>query len=482
MEGPDGIQLIQMISATERGNLWRAMRYRKDDRIVRIIDPRFCDLHFRQSLTNLRYRHYPRMLQIIGEGWAGVHFYIEYSVDSPWDTLEEYFKKLHWRLRLPVLSQICEAMSQWNNCPVHPLGLNEQSIIMQSDVGHWFPWLLPCPALPYSSPCDLFDVQSSNIATLAPEFIRKVHLQDRALDIYALGAIATHALGCMEIPQFKTEEEFIEAQVCGRLLFCELKSSAIEDFLFSIESLKRLIEVIHRCTHISIEARPLDTSELKAACNLAFNDTTPGFLASHLTMHQNSREALKILEWGFDNFGENLPDRLLAADICEKLEEIPQALTHLDRAVLLNVGDYNLLLRRCQLRWSYYQKLSSLSAGAADPDGDLLLRDSNWFKSFPMSSTRRTTPYLIAASVYRRRQKLTLAAQELYTAANDIDQSDMIVLWLYGECLIDLGEHEKVAQVVHEAHRRLDRMTKTELMEKPEADKWLKKFDSLMQS
>ncbi|MCP4263683.1 MAG: hypothetical protein GY774_40170 [Planctomycetes bacterium] len=482
MEGPDGIHLDRIIGVTERGTLWRALRQSKGDRIVRIINPQFCDLRFRQSLGNLCDRQYPRMIPVVGEGWAGVHFYVEYRMDSAWETLEAYFQKLHWRMRLPVLSQICEVLTQWKSSPVHPLGLNGYSIVMVKDVGRWFPWLLPCPALPYGSACDFFGVQPSIISVLAPELIRGVHLQDHPLDSYALGTLAIYALGGKLLQLANTDEKRIEAQACSTLLQCEIKSSEIEDFLYNVESLRSLIKVIQRYTHVSTEVRPIDASELRDACMSAFDETRPGFLASLLARRQNSREALKVLQWGFDKFSENLNDRLLAADICEKLEERSQALVHLDRAVLLDDSqDLNLLWRRCRLRWLLYQSLSPLEAGEDDPEGALLLNDTIWLKSFPQSPTDETTPYLIAASVYRRRQELTMTAKELYTAAQDIDQSDMMVLWLYGECLRDLDDRDGVNRLVDEAHRRLERMTITELMEKTEAERWCKEFDALLQ-
>jgi len=489
MNGPDGIQLDQFIGVTDRGSLWCATRQYKGKRIVRIVDPRFCDRRFRQSLNDLCKKQHPRMIPIVGEGWAGVHFYIEYRINSRWESLEAYFKQLHWRTRLAVVTQICDVLPQWNNSPIHPLGLNGRNIIMVNDVGHWFPWLLPCPPAKYSSPCYLFGADSPAISAIAPEVIRDVCFNDRAQDNYALGTLAIHGLGCKESRQAITDEDRIEAQARGALLNCELKSSEVEGFLHSIEPLKHLIQVVQHYTQISPVARPSESTELKIACTNAFTATDPVALALDLVRHSNSREALKVLQWGFKIFGENLESRLLAADICEKIEELPQALEHLNHAVSLVPRDLNLRWRRCNLRWFLYQKLPPLNSNKTDPQGELLIKDLNVLKNMP--SIKPIEPnllYIMAASVYRRRRDLDRAAKELYDAV-DLEPADMNALFLYGECLRDIGNRNQdiadrnvVAQLVLEAHRRIDRMALNEMMEKMEAKKWREKFNALLKS
>lgn len=482
MEGPDGIQLNELIGATERGTLWRATRQRTGDRIVRIVDPRFCDSRFRQSLNRLRERPQPRMLPIVGEGFAGVHFYIEYHADSQWETLDASFKRIHWRLRLAVMDSICQVLPLWSNSPIHPLGLNERNIIIVNDLGHHFPWLLPCPALHYASPCDLFVCDSPIISALAPEVIRGVPFPERTQDIYALGTLAIHALGCKEAPHAVTDEDRVEAQACGALLFCEMKTSEIEEFLYEVESLKRLLQVIQRYAHIAPQARPLEVLELQAASHTAVETTKPGTLALAYVQQQNSRGALKILQWGFDTFGDNLEERLLAASICEKIEEFAQALKHLDIAVEIQPGELKLRWRRNDLRWRLYQNLPPLSPGESDPEGDLLIKDLNWLElTSETNPTQRNKPHKRLATVYRRRNDLLSAAQELFRAT-ELEPADMEALYLYAECFKDLGKFDEVVQIVQVAHDRIGKMTTTELMEETEAKLWREQFDALLQS
>ena len=482
MEGPDGIQLEELIGATERGTLWRATRQSKGDRIVRIVDPRFCDLRFRQSLNHLRERPQPRMLQIVGEGFAGVHFYIEYCADSPWETLEANFKRLHWRMRLAVMDSICQVLPFWSKSPIHPLGLNERNIIMVNLKGRWFPWLLPCPALHYASPRDLFGCDSPVISALAPEIIRGVPFPERTQDIYALGTLAIHALGCKEVRQAVTDEDRVEAQACGALLFCDMNTSEIEDFLYNVESLKRLLPVIQRYAHIAPEARPLEVLELQAASHSAVEATKPGTLALACVRQQNSRGALKMLQWGFNTFGDNLVERLLAASICEKIEEFAQALKHLDFAVEIQPGELKLRWRRNDLRWRLYQNLPPLSSGEPDPEGDLLITDLNWLKlRSETNPTQRNKPHKRLATVYRRRNDLLSAAQELFRAT-ELEPADMEALYLYAECFKDLEKFVEVVQIVQVAHDRIGKMTKNEMMEETEAQRWREQFDALLQS
>jgi len=478
MESIDGIQIDQIIGVTERGTLWRATRRRKNDRIVRIIDPRFCDHRFRQALTNLSNLQYPRMLRIVGQGWAGVHFYIEYLADSSWETLEDHFNRLHWRMCLQVVDQICEILPQWSNSPVHPLGLNALNIIMVKDFGHFLPWLLPCPSLKYSSPCDLFGINSSIISTIAPEVIRGVTSTERSQDIFALGTLAMQALGCSAVRQVTTDEDRVEAQACGALFVCDMQPADIEDFLFDVGALKLLIQVIKHFSHISPDARPMDAAELRTASRSAFEATKPGILALEYVKQQDSRRALKILEWGFETIGENPTDRILAATICERIEEFSQALKHLDQAVEITPGDLELCWRRCDLRWYLYQKLPPLLAGEPDPEGDLLIKDLNWLKLSEMNPTQKNEPHKRLSTIYRRRHNLPSAAQELFDAI-ELEAADMEALYLYAQCFKDMKKLDEFTQILHEAYRRLDRMVKTELMSEREAQVWREQFNTL---
>jgi hypothetical protein len=479
----EGIQLDSIIAVTGPGMLRQATRAAQGDRIVRIIDPRYCDLKFRRSLANLTGRQYARMFRIENEGWLGLQYGIVYHPDSSWEPLATHFQRLHWRSRLLAVKEICDVVELWHNGPAHPLGLNLYNVVMAKDAGRWFPWLLPSPPVDYTSPCDLFGASPAIISATAPEVIRGVRSQPQAQDMYALGTLAIYALGCKEAPEAVDNSGRIEAQVCGAYLTCELKASDVEPFLQDSEALHRLVRVIQRYTYISPDARPNNANDLAAACMAAFEATDPKALANLQIRQHNLNGAHSLLEWGFKNFGEDREGRLLATNICEALENFPQALKHLEVAGSLLEGlDLDDLQRRVELRSKYLQTLTAPAPGSSDSEGDLLLRDVELLKKLPPQAlSRRNMPYLSAALVYRRRQNLELSAQELYTAT-DIERSDMHALWLYGECLRDLGDSMSVAQVVAEAQRRIALMTMNHLMAQEDAHQWQKRFALLLQA
>ncbi|MCI0487096.1 MAG: hypothetical protein L0229_10905 [Blastocatellia bacterium] len=496
MEGQISIQSKKFIARTERGELWLLAGQPDSARILRIVEPRFCDLDFRQSVRNLRERRYPRTLPIVDEGWIEDRYYIEYVADSPYEPLEAHFRRLHWRLRLSVIRQICEVLPQWNNCPTRPLGLNGQNIIMMKTAGRWLPWLLAAPPLKFASPCDLFGCDPGVLAALAPEIIRGVAFDERAQDSYALGHLALRALGCHQLSPSLTDEERIEAQARASSVNSEIKASDTEEFLRKEDALKQLMQAALHYTQPKPVARPMGADSLKEACVKAFDSTDPLRLATDMARRGQEQEALRRLEWGFHHFGENVDGHLMAANICEKIEDFPKAIDHLDRAILLLTvrltGANNfeadasatldqLYQHRFDLRWILYENLPPLAPGSADPEGDFLLRDLEMFKELAANSLEKNRPYLQAAEIYRRRQDLVMAANELFQAA-ELEPADFTALFLYGECLKDLGRQEDVVQVVQEAHRRLERMVTNEIMKEREAVGWRQRFDMLLDS
>ena len=481
------------MARTERGELWVMAGRHSGTRILRIVEPRFCDLDFRRSVLNLRGRQYPRTLPVVGEGWIKDRYYIEYLADSPYETLEAHFERIHWRLRLLVIQQICEVLPQWNSCPTRPLGLNARNIVMVKTAGRWLPWLLAAPPLKFASPCDLFGCDSGVLASLAPEIIRGVPFDERAQDSYALGHLALRALGCRELSSLLTDEERIEAQVCASLINSELKASEVEDFLHQEEALKQLIQVARHYTQPKPVARPMGADRLKEACAKAFDSTDPLVLATDMVKRGNPNEALRRLEWGFYRLGESLDGHLLAADVCEKIEDFPKAINHLDRAISLltfllsgakrldaaaSARLEQLYQHRFDLRWILYESLPPSPSGSADHEGDLLLQDLEMFKKLTANSLEKNRPYMQAAEIYRRRQDLVMAANELFQAV-ELEPADFTALFLYGECLKDLGHQEEVIQVVQEAHRRLERMVTNEIMKEDEAQEWRQRFYTL---
>lgn len=502
MEGPDGIQLEYPVGSTLRGTLWAGTRRNRSDRIVRIVEPRLCDKGFRQGLANLSQAHYPRMLPIVSHGWFGVHYYIEYEAGSAWQTLDKHFSDLnHWRRRMEVISQLCEVLDRWSGSPLHPLGLNGRNIVVMNDGGRWFPWLLPCPPVKYSSPCDLFGTDSP-ISTVAPEVIRGVPFSDRAADVYALGCLAAKALGCRESPEATTDEARVEAQARGALIRFEMRSTEVEAFLRELEPLQRLDGLIHRCTHTSPVARPSGSADVRDSFTGAFAETDPVNLAlgaiaaapappvgfdgdrayaggPNGTPAVNARfkEALKILDWGFAKVGESIRGRLLAADLCERLGDLRGTLGHLDGAVALAPAEGALRQRRCDLRWVLYSSLPPLVTDH-DPEGDLLLEDLNFLKPQLIDGVERNKPYMRAAAVYRRRKNWNMASQELYRAA-EIEPSDLEALLLYSQSLIALGDREGAAKTIELANRRIGNMVTAQLLGEAEAQEWNDRFKSV---
>jgi thioredoxin-like negative regulator of GroEL len=474
-ERAQGIELADRIAVTDRGTLYRVAGDAAS--IVRLIDPRYCDGRFRQALEQLRGTQHPSMAPVAAEGWLGSSLYLQYRLDTRWQTLGAYLQDSHWRLRLGVLRQVCAVIPEWAGSPIHPIGLNTANIVMLDLAGTWFPWLLPCPALQYSSPSELFELDPAVLAMIAPEMVRGLPPDYRAADVYAAGALFRLALDAP--PLSGSPEERVEAQARNAAFADEPEASALEPFFRGLDAVSRLVETVRRYTHTSALARPASIADLSRACDAAFAATDPVALARLKAAAGDSREALRILDWGFASLGDNLAGRLLAADICEKIEDLPGAAVHLDAAVQLAPDDMDLRLRRGELRWLMCIERGPLSPGAPDPDGDRLLADLQMLKMLPGRDA--TEPYLRAAAVYRMRGDLIAAANELYEAV-ELEQSDIPALLMYAECLREMGCAEECAGTVAQAHYRLDRMTLSEMMTRAEADQWRQKFASLLQS
>ena len=474
-EGPDGITLDAPLGSTDRGALWRASRRREHDRIVRLIEPVFCDGRFKQALANVRHRHHPRMLAITGEGLSGAHFYIEYAADAPWQTLGERLGALgNWRDRMAVLGLVCDALSHWSTSPVHPLGLNANSIVMVRDAGRWLPWLLPCPAITTSSPCDLFGVDPAAVAALAPEEIRGVQLDHRAQDAYAIGTLVAQAVGCTG-PRLAADDDEtrIETQARGALLRSTVEHSEIEPFLQQVPQVQELFRRIRHHRHPSPDARPGEVGKLRSAIAAVAD---PVALATALR-HTNPHAALRVLAQPSVQEGHQLASSILAAEICVELGNLPEALRHLDRAV--SVAPFRIDLRKqcCDLRWLAYLELPPL-VGEDDPEGQELLKDLTWLKVLdPLPGNEA---YLRAADVHRRRGEFDKAATELYEAA-EREPGDLEALLRYAECWkTDLGDRDTAAAIVNEALSRIGKLERSEMLTEVEARQWRELFAALL--
>ena len=465
------------IAVTGPATLWQG----SDDFIVRTIDPRYCNVKFRNTLGSLIGRQYARMVRIESEGWSGVQYAVEYHPGSSWEPLATHFQRLHWRMRLQVVCDICEAVALWQHGPIHPLSLNLFNIVMIRDVGRWFPWLLPCPPLEYESPCDLFGAHPAVISATAPEVIRGISFRHRAQDMYALGTLAIHALGVNERKESATDEERIEAQVCGELLPGDLTASDVEPFLQNIPALHELIRVIHQYTYISPDVRPVDERVLAAACSRAIDATDPVLLAGECVGIGEFEDANQILEWGFKYFENTREGRLLAVDVCKQLGDFPKALQHLEIAIALDDGlSLDDLQRRIYLRREYLGSLPAPDPNAPDPEGDLLLKDIELIKQVPPALLDRPNLVaLVVGYVLRRRGDVGGAIQEYYRATKQ-EPGDLDALWLYGDALRDAGYRQEAAQVTTEANRRINKMSTNQMLSPQEVLEWQVQFARLL--
>ena len=472
------VELAGRIAVTGRGALYRVAR--DAGAVVRVIDPRYCDGRFHEGLDRLRRAAHPSTATIVAEGWIGQDFFLQYRLDGRWETLAEHFQHQHWRARAAVVARLCDVAGEWAGSGIHPIGLNGSNIVMlEMAAGVWFPWLLPCPPLEYASPCEWFDVAPGALAAVAPEIVRGLPVDYRAVEMYALGAILWQALGAAEAQG--TPEDLVEFQARNSGFGTAPLAADIESFLRDLDAVRSLVQIARRCTHSSVLARPASLNDVKAACEGAVAATEPIVLARLKVAAADSREALRILDWGFSTFGEDLDGRVLAADICEKIEEYARAAAHLTAAIALAARRFdlqiNLRIRRGEVRWRLYRKLPPLEPGVPDPEGDALLADLKFWKE--ICDSKDIQPYERAARVYLRRGDLYSAAEEL-CEASEREQSDMAVLYRYAKCLSDLGGRKECGEAVATAHYRLDRMVLSDMMDKEGADRWRGKFNSLL--
>lgn len=480
------IHLDKPLGPTDRGNLWRVTREIEDDRIVRTIETHFCDAAFRALVESMRAGNYPRTVEIVDAGWLSEQYSIEYRASPTTRTLGEFFEHLHWLQRLSVLVQICEVIPQWQISPLHPLGLNKRNIVMVQTAGRWLPWLLPCPTVKFASPYDLFGADANTIASLAPEFIRDIGLNQQALDMYALGVLACFALGCQPEPDFTTDEERLEAQAGGALLTCAVERSEIEPFLHNVEALRNLVQVIHRYTHIEPSVRPPDPAELRTTCTALIEAVDPGELASNLIREERLHEATQVLEWGLEIFVEFPKWRQRLAEVYLQLHNWQRALEHLEILIPQLSDPYPLLALpavelRVRTRLNWLEQEPPSAPEELEAEGDALLADIDWLQQTMQNTRTLHSLCLRAAGIYGYLEQLENASRVLFIAI-EAEPSDMHALLSYGVCWRKLGKpSEELQQIVQEAHSRIDGLTRNEMMKQEEAQQWRDEFNLLLQ-
>ncbi|MEN3362407.1 MAG: hypothetical protein V7637_6389 [Mycobacteriales bacterium] len=464
-----GFELGAAIGPTDRGRLWRASREGEHDRIVRVLDPKQRDEPFQDGLRTLGQRQRPNLARIVGDGFRGNDYYVEYAMDKPWQTLEERLAGCaHWADRLAVLDRVCDVLPHWWTSPVHPLGLNLRTIVLTEHGGTELAWLLPCPPVAVPTPRALFDLDTTALAALAPEQVRGVGSDDRAQDAYALGTLAAQALA--DRPAEVASADRVAAQARGALLGPTADRAGIAPALRAAPPVRQLFQTIARYRHTTPGARPQGLSELRSALREAADRVA----LAEWVRPEHPDQALRLLAdlARYDPAHRARGLRLAAAIHVDGGE--PAAAVHLLRWAVADAPDRTDLRRDlCDARWELFR-----AAADTDPayrDDDALLVDLALRKTDPGAGA---TPYVRAAAVYRRRGDLYSVAEELY-AAVQADGSKLDVLYDYAACLVALGG-DKPAVIRGIAVRRIRGMVAAGILTEKEGTRWESDFDALL--
>ncbi|MDR3719720.1 MAG: hypothetical protein P4K98_13035 [Bryobacteraceae bacterium] len=467
----------RLMGATERGTLWMACA---DGRSVieRRLDPRHCDHAFRESLAGLKGKRYPRLLPIGAERWSETRYCLEYRLEDEFVELGRSFSGLHWRLRLEILVELCRILPEWGHALVRPYGLNPLSVLVSECAGRRFPWLLACPPVALASAWELRECDRAVLCCVAPEAIRGMPGDSRLADAYALGALAAMALGATPLAGL-SDEDAIEIQACGGLLGFDPQALPVESFLSGMRELQDLATLIARHLEFTPAARPSSAEELQACCERALAATEPGPLAAELSLHGRSREALEVIEWGIEAFGESLEQHLLAADLAGQLQDPEAELRHLNRSVELAPGDLDLRARRAGASFTHYLSKPAPHPGDPDEEGDRLLKDFELVKLLPREPGCGNLLQRRAAAVHRHRGDLYSACEQLHEAVV-LEPSDLDALYDYASCLRDLGDTAGEQAAARQGFHRAERLALAEMLSGTEAAKWKAKFQALL--
>jgi hypothetical protein len=470
VEGPAGITLAAEIGPTDRGVLWRAARDRDGDRIVRFVDPRFCDERFRLALKNLREHPCAAALEIVGEGWSGAHYFVEYAVTPGWRTIEELFIATgnRWYERLPTLVRVCDALATWQRSRMLPLGLSVRSVGVAGDGA---PTLVPCPPVVRSSARDLFELDAPVLAATAPETVRGVQLNPYAEDSYALGILVAQALGCSTSRTVIDAESRVEAQARGALLRVAADRSTVDPFLWHAPPLQQLMRTVARYSHSVPDARPPDAGAMRAALDPVAD---PVELATALRATDRNG-ALEVLTRSFvHSAAYAIRCREEAAAICREDGDWAAAVTYLDGAIAIAPNQLSLRERRCEALWQLFE-------AAPDSDfepADRLLDDVTFLTRL---AERGDVANLRAraAAVHRSRGDHHSEAAELY-AASKLAPESVFLLVSYLRCLLDLDDRNAATRVAETTRRRIAGLVKSGRMTEGTGDRWNARIDELL--
>ncbi|MGZ3147196.1 tetratricopeptide repeat protein [Lentzea chajnantorensis] len=472
MQGPPGVEMVAAVGSTGRGTLWRASRRQPDDRIVRIVEPRFADGVFRQAVAALARRQPAGMVAIIGHDWTPDGcYYLEYATGDAWLTLAERLAGLaDWQDRVVLLERVCSLFSRWQRSPVHPLGLSLHDIVVVAEDDRWLPWLLPCPEITPATPCDLFGVDTPAVAALAPEIVRGLRPDHRAVDCYALGTVVAQALCDDDVPSSVAAEDQVEAQARGMLWPALRSRTRIPSALAAVQEGEDLFRAVEHYRHAVPSARPADAEELRSAL-AALAD--PVSIATRLR-DTDPLLALDVLRWVREDGGAaHVRAGLLGAEIAAGRGDDETALRHLNGVVRSAPYRFDLRRRRYEAAWRVF------AARPADRAlGEVLLDDITLLK--------QTNPEDDDSALHQRAAEVHLllgdpgaAARELFTVLAR-DPGDLDALVAYCRCWLELGDVQNARRTGAEARRRIERMVDTQLLTSGEAQQWYERFARLL--
>lgn len=465
--------MVAAVGITDRGALWRASRNEPNDRIVRLVEPRFADGAFRRAVAALGQRQPAAMVEITGHDWtADGRYYIEYRTGADWQTLAERLAELaDWQDRVALLERICSLFSRWQRSPVHPLGLSLHNIVVVAEEERWLPWLLPCPAVTLGTPCDLFGVDSVAIAALAPEVVRGLQPGNKAVDCYAIGTLVAQALGDTSVAMVTSDFDRVEAQARGLLWPALSAGTRIPSTLCGTQAGKDLFRVVEHYRHATPSARPADAEELRSALDAVAD---PVSIAAGLR-HTDPIRALDLLQWVREQDGEaRVRACLLGAEISAERGDSEVELRYLHDAVQCAPRRFELRQRRYEAAWRVFESRPSDRAL-----GRVILDDIALLKQILPDEDDESTLHQRAAEVHLRRGDPRAAAREVF-AALDRDPSDLGSLLLYCRSWLELGDLANARRTDIEARRRIERMVDTQLLTVGEAQQWYERFARLL--
>jgi hypothetical protein len=467
VSGLEGLELDRLIGSTDRGVVWRASRNAEHDRLVRFVDPRFCDGQFRQSLTALKDRPGQLELTIVGDGWTRTEFFVEYKVTPPWVTLgERLATSAHWFERLRTVDDVLDALAP-DGGSGRGLGLGLHGIVLTGaradTVG-----LAACPAIALASARDLCQLDPIAVSTIAPEVVRGIHLDHRMRDAYATASVVALALGCRPSDLDAEHDRAVEAQARGALLRVMARRSDVEPFLREVRPVVELFDTLRRYRHPDARARPQQLDALRVAARRASDEIA---LAQELESHDQVA-AETVLSWPSSrDLGRYVEARLRFADLRIARGDHARAADVFDELVRFLPNDSALRRRRCAALWQLFQVRPT---GLAFEREAPLLEDLDFLSREPKADVDL---FSRMAAVHRAAGR---DAQEVAALSVVIRRSPTDVESLYRHAELQLSlDHDAGVDAVTRAGTRLENL-RTLGADEGEVQRWKERFEQLL--